>query len=589
MGLHFIKKSIGLAALIILQSCSGSGGGSSLAIGDPNAPGTINTATKPNCVLGTGGNVAVSGQLKYKRVMQNNSGSLDYGNIVDMPIRGATVQLICGTAVVATTVSDKVDGSYAFSVASGSKKLFIRVRAELKQIGKLPGWDFTVVDNTHQQALYVMDSAVFDTLQTSINNKNLLADSGFNNNLSTPAYSSDRVAAPFAILDSVFIAKEKILTVDSKAQFPALKLNWSVNNSTVEGNVAAGDISSSFFGQPSGISSPQIYILGDDDSDTDEYDEHVIIHEWGHYIEHFFSRSDTIGGSHGGGDKLDMRVAFGEGFGNAFSGIVTDDSIYRDSQGASQAFGFSIDVDNNDCRESAFVNSPKNNGFYSECSVEAILYDLYDSGIESGDTVALGLKPLFDVLTNEQKNTDALTSIFSFITPLKLNNPSSRTSIDTLVSAQSIQTITDIYGDSEVGSKNNPGKTNILPVFAKINLGGAAVNVCSTSENRSSDQKINGNKLGVNRYLRFSLAASQSVTVSATRTSGVLNADPDIEVYRSGVIQGTGDSPTANFEKVSMSNLTAGEYIIVVYEFSYFKDTISPAITCFNVAVSVSN
>jgi len=71
-----------------------------------------------------------------------------------------------------------------------------------------------------------------------------------------------------------------------------------------------------------------LYILGDADSDTDEYDDHVIIHEWGHYFEQSFSRADSIGGPHGSGDRLDIRVAFGEGWGNAFSAIATDNPIY---------------------------------------------------------------------------------------------------------------------------------------------------------------------------------------------------------------------------------------------------------------------
>ncbi len=586
MGLHLIKKPFILAALILLQSCTSGGGDGTLPIGNANAPGTIDNVTKPSCTLGSGSNITISGQLSYERVSQLDNGSLDYNNIEPLPIRGATVQLICGTQVVATDTSDEDDGSYSFSVAANSSQLLVRVRAELKRVGSgVPGWDFTVVDNTRGQALYVMDSAAFDTQQADIS-KNLLATSGFNGNFNSPAYSSERVAAPFAILDSVFLAKQKILAVDPIAQFPALKLNWSVNNNLSSGSISAGNITSSFFGTTSEFPSPQIFILGDDDSDTDEYDEHVVIHEWGHYFEHFFSRSDSIGGSHTGGDKLDMRVAFGEGFGNAFSAIVTDNPLYRDSSGSSQGSGFSIDVDENDCRETSSPFSQDNKGFYSECSVQAILYDLYDAGTETGDTAAMGLTPLYNVLINEQKNTDALTSIFSFITPLKLNNTADITAIDDLVEAQAIQTIEDVYGDSESGTINNPGNTNILPIFAPITVGGAAVNVCSTAEHRAFDQTGNGNKLAVNRYLRFSINSSQSITVTATKTSGITNADPDIEVLRQGVIQGRGDSVSANTETVNMNNLSAGEYIVVVYEFSYYTGTTSPEETCFNVVVS---
>jgi hypothetical protein len=42
-----------------------------------------------------------------------------------------------------------------------------------------------------------------------------------------------------------------------------------------------------------------LFIYGDEDLDTDEYDDHVL-HEWGHHYEDKFSRSDSIGGEHGG-------------------------------------------------------------------------------------------------------------------------------------------------------------------------------------------------------------------------------------------------------------------------------------------------
>ena len=62
-------------------------------------------------------------------------------------------------------------------------------------------------------------------------------------------------------------------------------------------------------------------ILGDAGVDTDEYDESVIVHEWGHYLPDRSYRATTVlADRHGGGDLLDMRVAFSEGWANAYSG-----------------------------------------------------------------------------------------------------------------------------------------------------------------------------------------------------------------------------------------------------------------------------
>ncbi len=57
-------------------------------------------------------------------------------------------------------------------------------------------------------------------------------------------------------------------------------------------------------------------------------------------LKNQFSRADNIGGSHSLGEALDIRVAFGEGWGNAFSAIATDNPIYFDTYGDMQSTFF---------------------------------------------------------------------------------------------------------------------------------------------------------------------------------------------------------------------------------------------------------
>ena len=86
-------------------------------------------------------------------------------------------------------------------------------------------------------------------------------------------------------------------------------------------------------------------MLGAADNDTDEYDQHVVAHEFQHFLEDQVSRSDTPGGPHSLDERLDMRVAFSEGFANAFSAMVLNDPVYRDSFGASQGQVYRFDVE----------------------------------------------------------------------------------------------------------------------------------------------------------------------------------------------------------------------------------------------------
>ncbi len=402
------------------------------------------TTTSAACTSAS--NVTISGVVSYDLVPHNSNSALDYPNTTPEPVKNAVVELICEGERISATNTDN-GGNYSLSAPAGiSASVFVRVKAQMLS-SALPGYDFTVVDNTQSQSMYAMDSAAFNMGTTDILNKNLRAQSGW----SGAAYTSTRVAAPFAILDSVWKAASKVIEVNSSVIFPPLKINWSILNTTAAGSLAAGQITSSHY------NGADIYILGAADNDTDEYDDHVIIHEWGHYFEDKFSRVDSVGGEHTMGDILDIRVAFSEGFSNAYSAIASGDTIYSDSTGVSQASGFWIDLDNNNC-----VNA----GWFSECSVQSIIYDLYDASNDGADTVSTGLAPIYNVLVNEQKNTGALISIFSFIKALKDGNAAQSNAINTLVSGQNIAVITDIYGDSELS--NNPGSVNQLPVFTQM-------------------------------------------------------------------------------------------------------------------------
>jgi len=390
----------------------------------------VSQSTSPPSNCATGNDSNVSGNVTFSRV--NNSGSaLNYNNITYPPVQQAVVEVLCNNGVYSSSTTNS-NGDYLLNFPN-NENAFVRVKAQMLNAGN---WDFSVVDNaTSGQPVYVMDGSVFNDNRNII--RNLRAGVGGWDNFN---YTETRVAAPFAILDSVRKAKEKILSVAS-VSFPALKINWSPDNS------AANNTGTFYNGS-------EIFLSGRENVDTDEYDEHVIIHEWAHYFEDKFSRSDSIGGIHGLADILDIRVAFGEGFGNAFSAMVLDDPYYVDTSGLQQSQAFSINMDNNNC-----INA----GWHSECSVQSILYDIYDATNEGGDTLNMNFSFIYNVLIGEQKNTQALTSIFSFIKSLKDQNVANANAIDALLGAQNIDSVSDVYGSSQITS--NPGQTNQLPIY----------------------------------------------------------------------------------------------------------------------------
>jgi hypothetical protein len=535
------------AAALFTAGCGG-GGGSGGGVVDPPAP-------PPAGEDGT-----VSGRVTFDRVPHNVlTGGLDYGATAPAPVRGAIVEAIdagSGSTVVASAETD-ADGNYSLEVPAETD-VFVRVKAQSLRTGS-PAWDFMVVDNTSGDALYVLDGSAFDTGTAAVV-RNLHAASGWGGT----SYSEPRAAAPFSILDAVYESFQLVLDAEPGAQFPALEINWSTDNRPISPfDPASGDIVTSSYRFANGIG--EIYILGEENNDTDEYDRHVVAHEWGHYFENEFSRSDSVGGPHSIGDHLDMRVAFGEGFGNAFSGMALDDPVYRDSLDHMQARGGSINVESNDT---------SNPGWYSEGSIQSILYDLFDPADDGVDAVTLGFGPIYAVLTNEQRETSALTSIFSFIEALKAANPANAGNIDMLVMAQSIVSVPiDEYGTAE---SNNAGNgEDVLPVYTPIEIGaGNSVDVCSI------DAFGPINKLSNARFLRFSIDMPGLYTFRAIGDAGT---DPDLVLHQMGIIEVSED--LASGVETFSRQLNPGNYVLEVYEFSNITPD-SRGRTCFNVSIT---
>lgn len=484
--------------------------------------------------------VTVSGKLTYDRVPLNTSTSgLDYNNLVQMPIRQAPVQLLnAAGAVLQSTVSDD-DGDYSFTIESG-QNVRVRVRSEVQK--NAPNEiDLQVVDNTSSDALYALQGALSEVPNTN-QTRNLNAASGWGGS----SYTTTRAAAPFALLDTIYTALEGFIAVDADVDFPLFKVLWSTRNRAESGDVADGQIGTSSFTVTNGI--PVIRILGDAGNDTDEYDVHVVVHEFGHYFENQLSRSDSIGGQHSSSNRLDARVAFGEGWGNALSGMILEDPFYRDSFGAAQASGFNINVEN---------NTYTSTGWYSEGSVQSILYDLFDDSDDGADTASYGLAPIYGAFTDpDYESTAAFTSIFAFLEALDNQSGITTSEITALTNAQNINGTTG-FG---VGETNNGGLTDALPVYLNLPTTNTPVEFCSV------DNFGSYNKHGNRRYLAFSIPTAGTYTFTMTRASGAATSDPDFRVFKDGGLAGRGESGVVSSETANIS-LTAGQHVMDAYAF----------------------
>ncbi len=540
-----LKRFLAPALVGMLAACGG--GGSS----DDDSPVTP---------VPVGPQVALSGTISYTRVPSATDGiGLDYDNAVDKPARGVVVEALgANNAVLAATATDD-NGAYSLSVSENTA-VRVRAKAQLLKTGT-PGWNVSVTDNTQGNAPYFLTGSLVNS-GTEDSGRDLLAPSGWGGS----GYTEVRAAAPFAILDTVYDAQQVYLNAQPGTLFEPLELRWSVDNKSERGLLTNGDIDTSFYH----VSQQAIYILGFENNDTDEYDQSVVAHEWWHYAEDALLRSENLGGPHGGGDRLDMRVAFSEGIGNAWSAVVNDSELYTDSGGPGQSQGFSLSLEN---------NNVANPGWYSEGSVQSIFYDLLDSGAGDDDNLSLTPATVLTALATEHKQSPAFASIFTFIEALKNQGSVDAFEVDQLVEAQSI--VSD--GNDEFGSNetNSAGNGQVLPIYSNLIVDSpAAQNVCSINDFGTV------NKLSNYRFLRFDITNTATYKISVTRSSGLQPSDPDFTVYRSGeLIVRAVESSTDDREETTVE-LASGQYVMEVVEFKNTGDATGGE-TCFDVRVEV--
>jgi hypothetical protein len=503
--------------------------------GAASAPDTVNITVDPAATA----DVNITGRVRFARVVFATSGlnpPLNYASPVMQPSRAVIVRALNSNSQVELAQGrTDANGDYSLSVPRNTS-VTLRVEARSASTGGSPSWDVRVQNGTSGNTPYAFLDGPFNSASGVA--RNIDIPTGIN---ASGVATGTRASGPFAALDTVYQGMQLILGVAPQTNFPALIIDWGAQSD------------GTFF---SGSAPQHIALLSNLASDTDEFDQHVVAHEFGHYIEHNFSRADNIGGPHGLGDRLDIRVAFGEGFGYAFAAIVLNNTNARDSyvdNGTHRSSGFNIDT------------NPSGDGtvgcWCSESSVWSVLYDFYDSGIESGDQVALGFGPIWSVLTGAQRTTPAFTSIFSFGTALKAANPADAPGISTLLLLQNITaTPMDEWGSTENNASATVPTEATFPFYTVATVNGGPVVM------RTVNDAGTNNKLGNHRYVRFNNASQRNVTVTLATSNPNADPDPDFFLWSGLNFIGASTSAPPGPEVRQFTNLPAGNYVIDAYD-----------------------
>ncbi|GMG87031.1 hypothetical protein [Biformimicrobium ophioploci] len=504
--------------------------------------GNTGTDTGVVPVAGTG-DLTLSGQVTYDRVPHSGT-SLCYGCTRREPVRGAEVDLLgAGGERLARTRTD-ANGNYAFRVDPGLR-VQVRVNARYASAG-VPGWGFSVTDNTSGNALYVLDGELADSGESD-STRNLHALSGWGGD----GYSGERAAAPFAILDTSYQFLQALLAMNGELVLPPMQLRWSVNNRPVSGstNISTGAFPSSFF------TGGNVYLLGAENVDTEEYDPAVILHELGHYLENALARSDSMGGSHAVGQVLDMRVAYSEGLATAIAGLTGNFSMYIDSTGNRQQGGFRFPID---------TNPYGAKGWYSEGSVQTLIYQLLR------DPAGPGIRGLLETFADSgYRNTEGMMSIYPFLHRMRALYPDFVQTIDAMAAQH------EVFGSGVFGENETNGTLD-LPVYGALVPGVSQVGCSSNGYGEY-------NKLGNRRYYRLALSSRRQLDIEAMDSAGG-NSDPDIIVYRRGRPVARANGSASGVERLS-TTLSAGEYVVELHDYNNLDNEGSTGgETCFDLS-----
>jgi hypothetical protein len=310
--------------------------------------------------------VTLQGTVGYRDRVHDAQGFT--GALPEVPARGARIDLVQvgGDLVVSTTTGD--DGAFGFEAPLAATTSYrLRALATLESFGQ---W-VRVRDRTQDEAVYAIESEAFT------------ADA-------PPAFHAmgveTEVGGAFNIIDRIHDA-HRVITRWSPHLSPPLTVSWERGQAHGCGSCFSGTRIS----------------LGGQLEDPDEYDDDIVLHEFGHYFARYYAPDDSPGGAHRD-TRVDPYLAWGEGLAYFFAAMIKEEPGIVDNYLDDVRF---TDLDavtlNGDVHQD-FTGSSDGTlgGDMREEVVGALLWDAYDDdGAEAWDELALGEEGVMTVLLTQ--------------------------------------------------------------------------------------------------------------------------------------------------------------------------------------------
>lgn len=363
---------------------------------------TTNASLDPGCVnvrSFSGSTITLTGTADYQ---YRPNGNDTVNSLPNLPIRQAQVAIYnsSGSEVQCGATDDS--GNFSIVVPQISGTYTVSVESRIYNTVTKAG----VLNNPTEQNVHSISTSVSGASSASVGT------------LTASATGAIKGGA-FNILDKIYGANLYLISETTGCSGSFTGCSPFTNAPSVSVYWDAGVNPGSYFG--AGALSfylpgaRELYILGGisgntNNSDCDHFDNSIILHEYGHFIEDVFADTDSPGGSHTGNTILDARLAWGEGWANFFQAAVLNNPVYRDTAGNSDPGGtpavyFNEDLENptND------IPSTMGEGNFREFSITRLLWDSIDAANEPGEDDVTGtfaeLWTIFTSATNGLKNS----------------------------------------------------------------------------------------------------------------------------------------------------------------------------------------
>lgn len=355
-----------------------------LSCGSGPPAAAVGTAPEP---------LVLEGSVTYERRVPTERGLTPA--VETRPARRISVQAVDEAGVIQAASETDEQGHYRLRVPRPTP---VRVRAT--SVITADGFDLRVLQGPHMRQLHELSSALVGA-EPGAHRVDLHATVG-----------GAEPAGAFHILDR-FLDGVRTVEAAIGVRLPPLIGLWRRGNTQSEAHT-------SFFTGASQVTAGawELQLMGGeaarpDQSDSDQFDSGIILHELGHFVNRILGADPSIAGSHDRRRSMVPGVAFDEAFATFFACAVLRDPLYLDTVGVQPVGSVRM-------REHLEDAGPTQlRGVGTETTTFEILWDLADGTAElpdhDGDGVAVGLAGVLRVIQSFERSRDDYPYIGLFL------------------------------------------------------------------------------------------------------------------------------------------------------------------------------